>query len=108
MNVTLSDQSTVVFKSYYSHKADKVLWEDMNRDVKIVRDAEGVVASREIPAGNVARAYEAVMPYIIEHPAVTQQWLDDLSREDYALLYQAALDLYTQSSDKKEEGEKKE
>lgn len=109
MEVKLSEASggtVVVFKSFYSHKADKVLWEELNRDVKIERDADGNLVKNQIPAGNVARAYEAVLPLIIESPAVTQEWLDDLPRDDYGKLYQAALDLYTQSSDKKDKGKK--
>jgi hypothetical protein len=106
MQVKLSDETVVTFKPYYTHKADKVLWEEMNRDAKIVRDGEGNVTSKEIPAGNVSRAYEAVMQYIIESPDVTQKWLDDLPRDDYGLLYQAALDLYTETSSRKEQGKK--
>ena len=98
--VKLSDGTVVTFKGY-NHKADRVLSEEMNRGV-VLKDGQKL----EIPVNNIQRAYEAVLPHIIVNPTVTQDWLDGLSREDYSLLYDEAVKLYTTVQDEKERGKK--
>src|SRR4051794_25465341 len=101
MIVTLSDGTVVTFKDYYTHKAENILNDELERDVVLEPDEEGYLRKKRVPAANVRRAYEAVLPYLIESPQVTQPWLEGLRREDYGLLYQAALDINLQSRQRK-------
>ena len=106
-SVQLSNGALITFKPFVTHKADKVITNEFNRDVKLIRDEFGAVTGQEIPAGNIGRGYEMGLPLLIDSPVITQVYLDDLSREDYGLLYKAVQELYLASSVKKEEGEKK-
>ena len=111
MLLTLSDETVVTFKEFVSHKADKLMFEAMagvessplkNEDEKKKDRALAYLSAIEqaIPllVASVVRNGAPIPP--------AQPWLDELPREDYAKLQDAAMALYNQSASDKEEGKK--
>lgn len=99
--VKLTSGETVHFKPW-KRKAQRLFKATLKEGVFLRRDLDTGKLSpvEEIPAGNFDRAYEAVLPIVIEkverdggEVPFSEAWLNELEGTDYDLLERAVYEL---------------
>jgi len=98
VTIILSTGETLTLKDRFTHKMHKALFQAINKGVSWKQNIDTGDYEKEVPAENIEFQYEALFPLIIDKiekggtpVPYSQEWLDELSQEDFRKIEQAAV-----------------